>query len=424
MGISDLKKGIKRIWHIYRLLVKMDSNFWNIKLQTLTIFHKVLEDPVIKCLSDFFQADSNDVEERIKKYCHFVAVLYTKDPNFSRYIYQLVMNDENVVVHTVAAGKPLPESLSQALDYELNLLKELAMLKSKDLADESELTGFLPQWENTEYDFKAEYQKHLDALPQEGYGMFAKYRTFCLTDKGITPIAHPDPQRLSDLVGYQKERAKVIKNTLAFLQDVNSHNVLLYGDAGTGKSSTIKAIVNEYYEKGLRLIEVKKHQLRQIPSVMEDLAGNPLHFILFIDDLSFESNDDDFIALKNILEGGVQHANKNIRVYATSNRRHFVKENMDDRAGSEVFRNDAIQETVSLAARFGLTVTFQKPKKDLYSKIVLELAKRSGLNVEKEELLQRAEAFAIRNNGRSPRTAKQFIEMEKINEVIEDESDE
>lgn len=397
----------------------MQIQLWNLKLQTFTIFSNVANDPVIVKLREFFAADHNDLEHQIAKYCDFVGLLYTKDTNLSHYVYQLVMNDENVVVHTIAAGQELSPSLSKALDYELDLLQVLSELTSKEICSLMEFDGFLPQWENTHYDFKNEYRKRLEELPHQGYGMYAKYYAFCLQQDQLAPIAHPDPQRLSDLIGYEQEREKVLKNTMAFLQGLDSHNVLLYGDAGTGKSSTIKAIVNEYHDQGLRLIEVKKHQLHAIPSLMDDLANNPLRFILFIDDLSFESNDDDFIALKNILEGGVQHTKNNVRVYATSNRRHFVKEDMDQRAGSEVFRNDAIQETISLAARFGLTVTFQKPQKDLYTEIVEELAKRNHLSLSGEELLIRAEAFAIRNNGRSPRTAKQFVEMEKINEVMD-----
>ena len=200
----------------------------------------------------------------------------------------------------------------------------------------------------------------------------------------------------------------------AFLQGLPANNVLLYGDAGTGKSSTVKAIANEYKDQGLRLIEIKQSQLKEIPNVLETLAGNPLHFILFIDDLSFDSGNDEFIALKNILEGGASHTRGNVLIYATSNRRHFVKEDASVRSGSEMFVNDTIQETMSLAARFGLTVTFQKPKKSLYIEIVEALADRYGIQMDREQLITEAEAFAIRASGRSPRTARQFIDTVNI----------
>ena len=210
----------------------------------------------------------------------------------------------------------------------------------------------------------------------------------------------------------------VIKNTKAFLSGIKASNVLLYGDAGTGKSSTIKAIANKYKGEGLRLLELKKYQLFQLPELIDDLSKNPLKFIIFIDDLSFSGNDDNFIALKTILEGSVYGYSKNIVIYATTNRRHFVKESMKDRNSDELFTNDSLQETMSLSARFGLTVTFQKPGKDLYIEIVEGLAKDNNLKLSGEDLVKKAEAFAIRSSGRSPRTAKQFIELEKIKESI------
>ena len=190
--------------------------------------------------------------------------------------------------------------------------------------------------------------------------------------------------------------------------------MLLYGDAGTGKSSTIKAVCNHYAAQGLRLVEVKKNQIFQIPHIAEELSSNPLKFVLFIDDLSFTSNDDNFSALKAILEGGVFACGKNIAIYATSNRRHLVKETMGDRAGDELHVNDTIQETMSLAARFGLTITYQRPDKDDYLSIVKNLALQYGLSLSQEELFRKAEAYALRSGGRSPRAAKQFVELQKI----------
>ena len=161
------------------------------------------------------------------------------------------------------------------------------------------------------------------------------------------------------------------------------------------------------------LLEVKKNELYELPDILDELSGNPLKFIIFIDDLSFSSNDDNFAALKAILEGGVASCGKNVLIYATSNRRHLVKETMTERQGDELYLNDTLQETMSLAARFGLTITFQKPGKDDYLSIVKHLAKQYGVSMDEEELCIKAEAFAIRCNGRSPRTAKHFIELQK-----------
>ena len=183
------------------------------------------------------------------------------------------------------------------------------------------------------------------------------------------------------------------------------------GFAGTGKSSTVKAVANELAPDGLRLIEVKKNQLYQIPALMDELANNPLKFILFIDDLSFSANDDNFAALKAILEGGVGGRSHNVAVYATSNRRHLVKETMADRSGDDLHAADTRQELMSLAARFGLTVTFQQPDKDRYERILLELAKQYDIQMPSDQLYIKGAAFAIRAGGRSPRVAKQFVEL-------------
>lgn len=223
-------------------------------------------------------------------------------------------------------------------------------------------------------------------------------------------MRNPDPQQISALYGYEAEREKVIANTVALLEGKPAANVLLYGDAGTGKSSTVKAIVNKYAECGLRLIQVEKSLLHHIPTLLDSLADNPLKFIIFIDDLSFASNDRDFTALKTVLEGSVAVRAKNTAVYATSNRRHLVRESFESRVGSDLHLNDTIQESTSLAARFGMTVTFVKPDKNRYTEVLLGLAEQYGVLDNQESLIKEAEAFAIRNGGRSPRTAKQYIE--------------
>ena len=235
---------------------------------------------------------------------------------------------------------------------------------------------------------------------------------FILGDNGeIIPIKNPDPQRLSDLSGYERERNLIITNTKALLEGKPCNNVLLYGDAGTGKSSTVKAIGNEFFDEGLRIIELKKEQLHLIPELLDNISQKPLKFIIFIDDLTFASDDRDFCALKATLEGGVSSRGSNTIIYVTSNHRHLVKESSSDRVGDEISIGDKLQEIVSLSARFGLTITYSKPDKDLYCQIVSDLAKRGGITLDEEKLFIRAEAFAIRHGGRNPRTAKQFVDL-------------
>ena len=250
---------------------------------------------------------------------------------------------------------------------------------------------------------------------QYGVGMLGLNKAFRIQSGpegiGFIPIYNTDKVMLRDLVGYESQKAQLRHNTEAFLAGRSANNALLYGDAGTGKSSSVKAIANEFAPEGLRLVEVKKNQLYQIPDLMDKLAANPLKFILFIDDLSFTANDDNFAALKAILEGSVGGRARNIAVYATSNRRHLIKETLTDRTGDDIHEADTRQELMSLSARFGLTVTFQRPEKARFETILEELARQHHIQMPMDQLLVKAEAFAIRAGGRSPRVAKQFIEQ-------------
>lgn len=388
----------------------MDLKQFQMELETLTLFHRILEDEIVDLLIQTIDDSTY--------YCRLCSKIYDQGANISDYIYKMVMNDENIYVLNKAKNKTIVPSIENSLKRELKILQKLCDLKSKEVHIQSDIE--YPEWENTSYSLEKDYYQRIEELPKKGYGIFSKYFVFGIDEQGLYPIRHPDTQSLKEMTGYQQQRNVLIKNTLALLQGMKANNALLYGDAGTGKSSTIKAIVNEYHTEGLRLIEVKKKQIAQLPSIIEMLADNPLKFIIFIDDLSFSSNDDDYIALKNILEGSTTSNKMNVVIYATSNRRHFMKETFSDREGDEMHRNDTIQETMSLAARFGLTITFQKPGSNLYMEIVKQYAKEYELNLDEHELKIKAEAFAIRNNGRSARTAKQFVEYEKINQSILD----
>ena len=185
--------------------------------------------------------------------------------------------------------------------------------------------------------------------------------------------------------------------------------MLLYGDRGTGKSSTVKALLNEYAPKGLRMIEMPKEFLHQLPDLTGYLAGIPMKFIVFIDDLSFSDNDDNFAALKAVLEGGLASRPENVLIYATSNRRHLLRETFSGREGDEVHRGDTVQEAVSLSDRFGISLTFLMPDKQRFLDIVEQMAADHGLTVERQELLSAAERWVLERGARSPRYARQFI---------------
>ena len=386
-------------------------------LLSMAVFRGLLEDPVMEALVELLLAE--DGEESLKADCwgEFVSELYAQGGNLSAHIRDIVLDSENPYIRTVAAGKKVPAGMEAAFRAEIGLLAELSQMKPWEL---KALLGFgqnisLPEWETEPLELEELYADRAEHIAVLGYGMFASHHMFSMDEDGLAPVPFYDKKGLADLIGYERERAKIIENTEALLGGLPTNNVLLYGDAGTGKSSTVKAIANEYADRGLRLIEVKKKYLYRIPAVIERLSEDPLKFILFIDDLSFSSNDDDFAALKAILEGSVAGGSKNIAVYATSNRRHFLKETAEDRAGDDLHLYDTIQENLSLAARFGLQVTFAKPDKELYVDIVQKLAVQSGIlapDADEEavaKLVQEAEAYAIRNGGRSPRAAKNFV---------------
>lgn len=345
----------------------------------------------------------------VDAYCEFVAALYKNGGDLGAHLLQLVLEAETPAARTLAAGRELPAPMAQSLQNELAAFSAASRLSPRDVA--GEVGKNLPLWGNTPCDFAAEYEKRQREMRTRGYGIFAAYHMFTLGEgTRLLPVKNPDPQRLSQLTGYARERGQILVNTKALLRGLPANNILLYGDAGTGKSSTVKALANEYCTEGLRLVEIRKNQLYQIPGLMDTLAENPLKFIFFIDDLSFPADDRDFTALKAILEGNVSARPHNIVVYATSNRRHMVKERFSDRQGDDLHLGDTLEEEASLAARFGLTVTFLKPDRELYANIVQNLAAEYGVAMDEAELLAKAEAHAIRYGGRSPRTARQFVE--------------
>lgn len=346
----------------------------------------------------------------IHAYADFVSDLYRHHNDLGTYILTLILEDENIYMIRKAHKLEISEKMKKCLENELDSLQAVSLMTSESVRENIRYAGFLPDWDNTKYDFREEYRQRIDNIDRYGYGIYAKYYMFIVKDSNIVPVKYPDEIKLSNLIGYEAQRKLIIENTKALINGKPASNVLLTGDAGTGKSSSVKAIANEFRDQGLRIIEIRKDQLRDIPLIIDNLSKNPLKFILFIDDLSFSSDDDNFSALKAILEGSVSARAYNIAIYATSNRRHLVKENFSDRNGDDMHRNDTIQEMISLSERFGLKISFSKPNKDEYLKIVEGLAQQNGLDIPSEELAEKAERFAIGKSGRSARAAKQFID--------------
>ncbi len=243
-----------------------------------------------------------------------------------------------------------------------------------------------------------------------GVGKYGLNKAFRYENEQICPIIHIGNGRLDQLIGYKTQKQQLKQNTEAFLAGKKANNVLLYGDSGTGKSSSIKALLNEYYKDGLRMIEVYKHQFKYLPRIIQELQSRNYKFILFMDDLSFEEFEIEYKYLKAVIEGGLEKKPDNILIYATSNRRHLVKQTWSDRQDQdEINVNDAKQEKTSLSSRFGVKILYTHPNRQNYLDIVDGLAKQYDLKIDQEELHQKALTWEIRHGGFSGRTAKQFI---------------
>lgn len=386
-------------------------NELNLRLQSLVIFRALLKDPVVKLFPPLLTFDrKNGSAEGIGRYAEFTAELFSETENLTEYLWKRVFEDENFYIHKSASGEKMPETMENCLDRELNMLEELSRLSAERVITEHGIKVFVPKWAISEIDFTSLYKERIRNIAQIGYGIYSSGVMFTLDGGKVTTVKTPDPVRLKDLKGYCDERQAVIDNTLALLSGKPAANALLYGDAGTGKSSTVKAVVNEYASEGLRLIEVRKNQLLDIPNLVESLGKNPLKFIIFIDDLSFAGSNEQIGALKAVLEGSASSKTANVVIYATSNRRHIINEKFSDRDGDDIHVNETIQEHSSLSDRFALAVYFGKPDMENYLAIVRELAADYGIKTRKSKLDALAEAYATKRGGRSPRVARQFIE--------------
>ena len=251
-----------------------------------------------------------------------------------------------------------------------------------------------------------------------GVGLFGLNKAFRIhpAEEGrvtFQPINNMDKVVLDDLIGYEIQKKKLVDNTKAFVEGRKANNVLLYGDSGTGKSTSIKAIVNEFYGSGLRMIEIYKHQFKDLASVIAQVKNRNYKFIIYMDDLSFEDFEIEYKFLKAVIEGGVETKPENILIYATSNRRHLIKEVWKDRSDmetdTEIHRSDTMEEKLSLANRFGVTICFSKPSRKEFYHIVIELARKNGIRMSDDEICSEANKWELTHGGLSGRTAQQFV---------------
>lgn len=259
---------------------------------------------------------------------------------------------------------------------------------------------------------KSFYEKH-------GVGFFGINKAFYMLDDGaLVPVSHLREASFEDIYGYETQKQRLIANTAAFADGNTANNVLLYGDSGTGKSTSIKAALNTFFDKGVRFIQIQKHQFVHLGRLTEKLKKRNYRFILYMDDLSFEDFEVEYKYLKAAIEGGLEEKPENVLIYATSNRRHIIKETFSEREGADdIHRNESIQEKISLSDRFGLSIFYPKPQQAEFFDIVLHLAEKSDIECDKDLLIAEARKWAVSHGGYSGRCATQFIAQFKINNL-------
>lgn len=379
------------------------------EIASLSVFRGILGKKQMALLERFLRSDA-DICGKMDLFGEFVYSLSENDYCFSDFLSRAVCEDENLYIRCAARKIESAQVLRENAKAELQLFSRLTRLSAQDLCEGMGYDGFIPQFANKPIDFESVYAQRMANIGRYGYGVFATTGMFRVSGESIVPVEAADPINIGQFIGYEQERRKILDNTRALVEGRPAANALLCGDAGTGKSSTVKACANFFYDQGVRLIELRKDQLFSLSYVMCRIAENPLKFIVFIDDLSFNKNDDSFSMLKAALEGSASAKADNAVIYATSNRRHIVKENFSDRAASDdVHHSDTVQELLSLSDRFGLTVYFEKPPKKLYLEIIHELAQRYGVKMDQAQMDIQAEAFALGRGSRSPRAAEQFV---------------
>lgn len=400
------------------------------KLEQLIVYRELTNDEnILKCLS--FCIDKNDNQEEFISCMISLAEKYDLHGHlFQSLITYLLVHHENVFTLSLERKKHITPSLKKIIMSDLKIIFSLfhydfSYLYSlyKDIFFNFPYTkpiinkeiyelllNLQEQLSNTQT-VEEFYEILLQHYTQYGVGKYGLNKAFRFYEGNIISIDHIGNNTLDQLIGYEKQKERLKNNTEAFIQGKKANNVLLYGDSGTGKSSSIKALLNEYYKDGLRMVEVYKHQFIYLPQIINELQNRNYKFVIFMDDLSFEDFEIEYKYLKAVIEGGLEKKPDNVLIYATSNRRHLVREKFSDKADrdDELHTSDTVQEKLSLVARFGVTIYFGKPDKKEFQDIVKNLAKRHQIQMGEEELLAEANKWELSHGGLSGRTAQQFI---------------
>ena len=388
-----------------------------IQLSGVTAYRNILALPVMeKLLSVCKLLEEQEGEAALAAYCDTYYQLQQEGyDSLPAYLQEHILYDTAPFPERAAFGE-VSGSLRSAAQRDLSAFRALCqvsgsqwkeLLRSALPAGWGETVDSLPCWE-IEPELIS-FEDLTEFYRRNGAGLFSKYRAFLWQDRKLQPVEHPDFVSADELVGYTLQRDQVYANTAALVAGKPVNNVLLYGDSGTGKSATVKSLLGIKEFESLRLIEMDKSELAGIPQLIRMLGHRPQKFILYIDDLAFDKDDQTYSLLKTILEGGLEPKPANVAIYATSNRRHLVRESFADRAGDELDASETIEEKTSLSERFGLRIPYMTLNQDQFLDLTYELAARANIRLSRETIRPKAIRWMMRHPGRTPRVAQQFI---------------
>jgi len=390
-------------------------------LLLVSIFKNVLKDKILVSFVEFLDglsSDEKDFSKDLKSYSNFISEFYeiSNSQNLYEYVKNLIYTDENIISKGCTDCIKDNITLLETAKYELKLFDNLLSFDYETIKDlflfkysrMSELISHLPKF-NCDNKINFDLDDIINSYSKKGYGIFSCYSAFKYTEEcAINPVKYFDSVNFGDLKNYKYQQDILKNNTLAFLQGKQANNILLYGDRGCGKSSSVKALINEFQEYNLKIIQVYKEAFLKLPELYEKLRNLPLKFVIFADDISFDEDEKNFSSIKAILEGSLSNKPDNVIIYATTNRMHLVKESFSSREGNEVHYNDTIDEMVSLSDRFGIMLTFSSLTKYEYLDIVRQIASDCCITVD-EKLNLKACEFAMQKGIMTPRIAREFI---------------
>ncbi|MBW4473730.1 MAG: ATP-binding protein [Stenomitos rutilans HA7619-LM2] len=412
------------------------------QVASLLVYRSLLDDPIGQAFLTLLQAirhaERNTAAENTEcllAYGAWFSALAEGQQSWQDHLLTQLLHADNPFTQQAQhrALNELPPALVAAARHDLQVVQQLYAYDSEQLSRAVKVAAHLMvapviwqceataslEWLRSTVQSASNWGDALEPLAahyhKQGVGLFAQYKAFRWQAGTLVGLAYPDRVQVTDLVGYETQKEALLKNTTFLLKGYPALHVLLYGSRGSGKSSLVKGLLHRYGEDGLRLIEVAKADLTDLPAIVERLRNLPQKFIIFVDDLSFEEDEDAYKALKVVLEGNLTARSQNVVVYATSNRRHLIREFFGDRPrpsdGDEVHAWDTVQEKLSFSDRFGLTLTFEPADQKTYLQIIHHLAQQAGIALEPQALEAQALQWATRHNGRSGRSARQFIDF-------------